>query len=119
MLNAFRDGFHALFNIDLFTTIVLLCLVLACHWLVKVMTDSVLMAAAFTPVLFLGGLVSNYVFKLDFLVLLDDKQANTVAALSAGVLGGMLLTFLIVRVGFDISDWNNRSRRAKRVLPTS
>lgn len=61
-------------------------------------TGSLLLAVAFLPAVIFGGLLSNYLFATFGIVLTEFKTANTVVALTAGMIPGSILMLLVVSI---------------------
>lgn len=108
MLKTLIEGYRTITDIDTFTFIVTAGLVISAYALIKVSTNSLMLASLFTPFMTLGGLATRYYFEINFIDMLGDKDSNTVLAVACGVLGSMIVMTAITKGIGALIDWRWR-----------
>ncbi|MEQ1718918.1 MAG: hypothetical protein ABL907_23530 [Hyphomicrobium sp.] len=104
MLKAILEGIRTIAEVDVYTAMVVTGLVCTAYWLIKVTTDSMLIATVFMPFMVLGALVSNYLFLSYYITPLADKDSNVVLAAATGVIVAMLVMAALTRLLHYISE---------------
>lgn len=101
--------------IDTFTFMVLAGLVMAVFGLIRTLFDSTTLAVAFMPVLVLGGLAANYLFRTHFVIATPDKDSNVVVASAFGILIAMILMLCAISISIFMAE--RRSKAPPPLLP--
>jgi NO-binding membrane sensor protein with MHYT domain len=112
MFHAIWDYLDQIFDVGIFVALVTAALLVFAYWLVRLMTESLLLSTLFAPVMLLGGLASNHYFNMHFIVLMQDPDSNTVLGIAAGIISAMLIMLMLTRVAYAFGDRRTRARRA-------
>lgn len=111
MFHAIWDYLSQIFDVGIFVALVTAALLVFAYWLVRLMTESLLLSTLFAPVMLLGGLASNHFFITHFIVLMQDPDSNTVLGIAAGIISAMLIMLILTRVAYAVGDMRARTRR--------
>lgn len=79
--------------------------------LIREMLDSAALAAISIPLMLIGALAANYLFQVNFVAPLDDKDTNVVIASALGVL--IAITLLLVSMWIASLMSESRSKHKK------
>ena len=105
------DAFYLLISVDEFTLITAVGSVAVVFWLIRQMVESTMLAVVCAPVLILGALAANYLFRSYFVIASQDKDANVVVASAIGVLAALLLMLIGIWISASMSE-----RRARKPM---
>ena len=106
-----EDLIFALSDFDRYTIVVATCGVVVAFWLIRETLDSFFLALAAAPILMIGALATNYIFKANFIMLVDDKDTNVVLASAVGVVTALALFMLSIWIGVLMSERRSQSRK--------
>lgn len=112
------DLFEALMTVDEFTVFVTLSCVGIAFWLIREMVDSTALAIVCTPVLLIGALAANYLFRIHFVIAVQDKDSNVVVASAVGVVCALVLVLVSLWISVLMSE-RLSARRKLAQLPTA
>ena len=111
------DLFKALMTVDDFTVFVMLSCVGVAFWLIREMVDSTALAILCAPVLLVGALAANYLFRSHFVIAVHDKDSNVVVASAVGVVCALVLVLVSLWISVLMSE-RLSARRKLAQLPT-
>lgn len=112
MIQEISDYLFQIFDVSTFVAAISLCLIAFAYWLVRVMTDSILLSVMYTPVMLLGGLAANDFFNKHFIVVIaQDSDSNTVLNIAVGMVIAMVVMLVLTRVAYAVSEAKARARR--------
>ncbi len=106
-----EDIIFALTDFDRYTVVVAACGVGVAFWLIRETLDSFVLAVASAPALMIGALATNYLFRTNFIMIVDDKDTNVVVASAIGVVTALAL--LMLSIWFAVIMSERRSKRQK------
>ncbi len=111
------DIASAIITVDDYTFFATLCCVSIAIWLIREMVQSTFMAIACTPFLLMGAFGANYLFRINFVTAVQDKDSNVVIASAVGVI--IALLFLLISIWISVSMSERRSQKRELAqLPT-
>ena len=103
--------------LDEYTFAVVVCMVVAAFSIIRGMTGSTVFALLYTPIMAFGALASNYLFRMNFFVVVHDKDSNVIAASATGVLAALILMLVATRIAIYVDSHKPRNHRP--LLPES
>lgn len=112
---------QAITTVDEFTMLVIGGCVGIAFWFIREMTDSFALAAFCTPVLLAGALAANYLFRVNFIEAVQDKDSNVVVASAAGVICALILVLVSLWISVLMSERRSEKRELAQLpsLPPS
>lgn len=114
------DLFWTIVTVNTFTYMTTLCFVAAICWFLSEIMKRPGLALWFAPILFLGGLMANFVLSAASLLPTNDKDANVAFAAAAGVLSTLLLLLMAVSLVVAVSERRARKIEGRTIgLPTA
>ncbi|HMN39017.1 MAG TPA: hypothetical protein PKD49_15075 [Hyphomicrobium sp.] len=111
MVHSILDYLTQVIDISVFVAAVTACLMGFAYWLVRLMTDSLLLSMLYTPAMLFGGLASNHFFQQHFIVLMQDTDSNTVLGVALGIILAMLTMLMVTRVVYAIGEMRRQAKR--------
>jgi predicted membrane-bound spermidine synthase len=112
-----NDAIDAMFTVDEFTMLVVGGCVGIAFWFIREMTESFVLAAFCTPMMVAGALAANYLFRVNFVVAVQDKDSNVVIASAAGVICALVLVLVSLWISVLMSERRSEKRELAQ-LPT-
>ena len=103
--------------LDEYTFTVVVCMVVAAFCIIRGMTGSTVLALLYTPIMAFGALASNYLFRMNFYIVVRDNDSNVIAASATGVLAALILMLLATRIAIYIDG--RKPRNHQPLLPGS
>jgi len=111
MIDAISEYLFEIFDVSTFVALVSAGLMVFAYWLVRLMTDSLLLSTVYAPVMLLGGLAANHFFTNHFIVVMQDPDSNTVLNIAIGILIAMVAMMILTRVVYAFGEMRARARR--------
>jgi hypothetical protein len=105
------DVIFALLAFDQYTVMVGVCFVAIAFWLIREILDSFTLAFVSVPILMIGALAANYLFRTHFVVAVNDKDTNVVVASAVGVVTALSLLLLSIWIAVLMSERRTKNRR--------
>lgn len=102
---------EAVSTLDHFTLTTACIAAVLAFGLIREMLDSMALACIAAPVLIVGALAANYLFRANMLVPTPDKDTNVVVASAVGVLIAMVLILISIWAMMLMSERRTRNRR--------
>lgn len=112
-----HDALWRMTQVDQYTMTVVVLLVATVFCLIRTVLDSFLMAVVFTPVMLVGGLAANFLFRTFYVPTTTDKDTEVVIASAVGVLAALVLMLLATWLTILMSDYRSRRRKPMALLP--
>ena len=106
-----HDLFLRLTNIDDYAFWVVICMVIAAFWFLRSMTQSTFLALVYTPALAVGALAANYLYRINYIELSSDRDANVVVASAIGVILALMIMLVATRIAIFMHDRKNREHQ--------
>jgi hypothetical protein len=106
---------NGLTTVDEYTMWIALGCVAFAFILIKEMLDSTMMAVAFSPILLVGALAANYIFRIKFIIAAQDKDSNILVASAVGVICTLILLLIGMWVGMLMSEHRSKKRKLMRL----
>ena len=117
MLESLLEAFRTVTDVNTFTALVTAGVVFTVYTMIKAITGSLLLGTLFLPFLAMGGLAGNYLFDAYYIVVANDKDANTVIAVSSGVLTALIVMTILAKLVGSLIEWKfSRNRRPERFV---
>ena len=115
------DALNILFTVDQFTLVTIVVSASIALWLIQLVVGSTALAIVCAPILILGALAANYLFRLNFVIAAQDKDTNVVVASAVGILVAMLLMLIGIWITVLMSDRRSQSKELMTLpdLPAS
>jgi uncharacterized membrane protein YfcA len=107
----------SLHSIDALTVYILVAFVTFIFWFMYEIVGSGYMALISAPLLFLGGLLSQYLFKVMMTTPVGEKDSNTVVTTSVGVLITLATVIIVFWAWSRFLDWKVKRKRIKPIAP--
>jgi hypothetical protein len=107
----------AILTVDDFTFFVAVTFVAIAFWLIREMVDSLPLALLCSPFLLAGALAANYLFRINFVTALQDKDSNVVVASAIGVICALVLLMISIWISVLMSERLSKKRELAQ-LPT-
>lgn len=85
--------------------------------LVREMLDSAALAAFAIPLMLLGALTANYLFQVNFIMIVSDRDTNVVIASALGVLGSVSLLLIMLWITSLISEKRSKHKKLLELPP--
>jgi len=85
--------------------------------LISSMLQSYTLAVLYAPILVIGGLAANYLFRVFFITTTHDKDSQVVIASAVGILVAMVLLLLATWLSSLMSERRSRKRKPQPLLP--
>jgi predicted membrane-bound spermidine synthase len=108
-------------TVDDFTMLVIGGCVGLAFWFIREMTESFALAAFCTPILLVGALAANYLFRVNFIIAVQDKDSNILIASAAGVICALILVLVSIWISVLMSERRSEKRELAQLpsLPPS
>jgi hypothetical protein len=103
-------------NFDDYTFAIIGVFVCAAVLLIREIVSSTSLALFSAPILLLGSIAANYVFRTKFIYATVDKDTNVVVATAVGLISAMVLLLISIWVSVLISE-RSSSRKKLMQLP--
>ena len=111
-----HDLFYRLTNVDDYAFWVVVLMILAAFALLRSMTQSTFLSLVYTPALAVGALAANYLYRVNYIELSSNRDANVVVASAIGVILALMIMLVATRIAILMHDRKNREHRPL-VLP--
>lgn len=105
----------ALANFDTYTITVVSVFVVASAFLVREITGSTSLAIVSAPVLLVGALAANFIFRSNFFIAAYDKDTNIVVATAVGVIFAMVLLLIAIWLAICLSEYRSKRKKFMRL----
>jgi hypothetical protein len=115
--DAMSDIVNAMLTVDDFTFFATLCCVGIAIGLIREMVDSFFLAFACSPFLLMGAFATNYLFRINFIVTVQDKDSSVVIASAVGVIIALMLVLISIWISVSMSERRSKMREIEQ-LPT-
>ncbi len=112
-----EDAFYAIIQTDRYSLVVVSTFAIVAFCLIREIITSTAMAMFSAPVMFLGGLIANHLFRSYSIIAVNDKDTNVVVASAVGILSALILMLLLIWLTVLWSERRSKKNRALRGLP--
>ena len=116
-MDAVLGHIRGLLNVSDESLVIVALLSLFAAYLVRVATDSRVIASVFLPGQIYGAFLSNYLMMSHGLFITSDKEAQACAAAGVGLILATFVQFLVLRTIGDLWGWHVSSQHAQLARP--
>lgn len=106
-----QDTLIQMTHVDDYTLTVILVLAAIVFGLIRTLVDSFSLAVIFAPMLVLGGLAANYLFRVFYISATPDKDSEVVIASAVGILVALVLLLMATWLSAVMSERRSRNKR--------
>lgn len=110
---------YAISSLDQFTLVIASLAAVVSFWLMREMTGSTALASIAAPLLLVGALAGNYLFRANFVVATHDKDTNVVVASAVGVLVALVMLLIAIWIMVMMSERRARNRELMQLPDVS
>jgi hypothetical protein len=110
-----HEIFDTVATFDQYTIVVIGVIVCVTAALAREITGSTFLAVIAAPIMFLGALMANYIFRTEFVIAAADKDTNIVIATAIGVLCALVLLLGSIWIAVLVSERRSTRRKFMRL----
>ena len=103
--------FARLINVDDYAFWVVACMIFAAFCMLRSMTKSTVLSLIYTPALVVGALAANYLYRINYIELSSNRDANVVVASAIGVIMALMIMLVATRIAIFMHDRKNREHQ--------
>ena len=106
-----HDLFVKMINLDDYAFWVVICMIFTAFWLLRSITKSTFLSLVYTPALAIGALAANYLYRINYIELSSNRDANVVVASAIGVILALMIMLVATRIAIFMHDRKDREHQ--------